>query len=38
MLGQGEFGAVKLCHATSNANKELAVKILKKGMTFKDNT
>lgn len=28
VLGQGEFGAVLLCHATSNANEELAVKDL----------
>lgn len=41
-LGQGEFGVVKLVHDVKNKNlvdtKPLAVKYLKKGITFKDNT
>lgn len=41
-LGQGEFGVVKQCmdlHAREgDENKHLAVKILRKGMTWKDNT
>jgi len=42
VLGQGEFGMVKQCmdmHAREgDDNKHLAVKILRKGMTWKDNT
>lgn len=40
LLGQGEFGAVKLCTdlQAPTGSEELAVKILKKGITFKDNT
>lgn len=40
ILGEGEFGAVKLCtdKTTTSSGEELAVKILKKGMVFKDNT
>lgn len=41
-LGQGEFGVVKLVHDVKNkdliGSKPLAVKYLKKGYTFKDNT
>jgi len=42
VLGQGEFGQVKLVHDMSRRNnpeaEPLACKILKKGFTFKDNT
>ena len=42
VLGQGEFGVVKKCidlHARAgDENKRVAVKVLRKGMTFKDNT
>lgn len=46
VLGQGEFGVVKMIHdiksngrdASSSAAGPKAVKILKKGITFKDNT
>uniref|UniRef100_A0A7S2R6Z7 Protein kinase domain-containing protein n=1 Tax=Eucampia antarctica TaxID=49252 RepID=A0A7S2R6Z7_9STRA len=42
VLGQGEFGVVKQCmdlHARDgDDNKHLAVKILRKGITWKDNT
>jgi len=41
-LGQGEFGVVKLIHDVTNKDligaKPLAVKYLKKGYTFRDNT
>lgn len=41
-LGQGEFGIVKLVHDVKNkdliGSKPLAVKMLRKGFTFKDNT
>lgn len=41
-LGQGEFGVVKLAHDVKNKDligaKPLAVKYLRKGFTFKDNT
>lgn len=41
-LGQGEFGVVKLVHDVKNkdliGSKPLAVKYLRKGFTFKDNT
>lgn len=41
-LGQGEFGVVKLVHDVKNKDligaKPLAVKYLKKGYTFRDNT
>lgn len=41
LLGEGEFGQVKLCHDMRDSNgtgEPLAVKILRKGMVFKDNT
>lgn len=42
ILGQGEFGAVKLVHDVKHKDllqaKPLAVKYLKKGYTFRDNT
>jgi serine/threonine protein kinase len=41
-LGEGEFGVVKLVHDVKNKDliqsKPLAVKYLRKGFTFKDNT
>ena len=41
-LGQGEFGVVKMVHDVKNkdliGSKPLAVKILRKGYQFKDNT
>lgn len=41
-LGQGEFGVVKMVHDVKNkdliGSQPLAVKYLKKGFTFKDNT
>ncbi len=41
-LGQGEFGVVKLVHDVKNKNsvgsRPLAVKYLRKGFQFKDNT
>lgn len=38
ILGQGEFGIVKKVHPMNHSSKSMAVKILNKGMTFKDNT
>jgi hypothetical protein len=40
LLGEGEFGAVKLCQdkKAGRDSEELAVKILKKDMTFKDDS
>jgi len=39
-LGEGEFGVVKLVHdvKAKATDKPLAVKYLRKGFTFKDNT
>ena len=37
-LGQGEFGVVKLVHPMDKKAESMAVKILNKGLTFKDNT
>lgn len=38
VLGQGEFGIVKLVHPMNEMNESMAVKILNKGLTFKNNT
>lgn len=38
VLGQGEFGVVKLVHPMNEMNESMAVKILNKGLTFKNNT
>lgn len=38
VLGQGEFGVVKLVHPMNDTNESMAVKILNKGVTFRDNT
>ena len=38
VLGQGEFGVVKLVVQKSAPDAELAVKVLNKGFVFKDNT
>jgi serine/threonine protein kinase len=38
VLGEGEFGVVTLVHDKSADNKDLAMKTLRKGVVFKDNT
>jgi len=38
VLGQGEFGVVKLVHPMNDMQESMAVKILNKGLTFKNNT